>query len=100
VHPVIPYCLAVLLFAVGAYGVVARRSLVLILMAIELLLAAVTLVFVTAGAVRGGGDGQAFGLFVIGLATAELGIGIAIILQLYRVRRDVTVDRVSAGEEP
>lgn len=96
VHPVIPYVLAALLFAVGMYGVLVRRNAVLLLMAVELLLNAVNLVFVTADVSTVGvpRSGQVFALFVIVLAAAEIGVGLAIVLQLYRVRRTVAVDEI------
>src|SRR4051812_31907673 len=96
-HPVIPYVVAALLFGVGVYGVLVRRNAVLLLMAVELMLNAVNLVFVTADATvraalpRGG---QVFALFVIVLAAAEVGVGLAIVLQVYRLRRAATVDDV------
>jgi NADH-quinone oxidoreductase subunit K len=101
-HPVLPYALAAALFAVGLYGVLVRRNAVLLLMAVELLLNAVNLVFVTAdvsvvGVPR---SGQVFALFVIVLAAAEIGVGLAIVLQLYRVRRTIAVDQVDRAGEP
>ncbi len=100
-HPVIPYVLAALLFAVGLYGTLVRRNAVLLLMAVELLLNAVNLVFVTAdvsvvGVPR---SGQVFALFVIVLAAAEIGVGLAIVLQLYRLRQTVAVDEVDVVAE-
>ena len=89
-HPVIPYVVAAALFALGVYGVLVRRNAVLLLMAVELMLNAVNLILVTAGTVLG----QVFALFVIVLAAAEIGVGLAVILQLYRLRRTVTVDDV------
>src|SRR6478672_9552678 len=100
-HPVIPYVIAALLFGTGVYGVLARRSAVLLLMAVELMLNAVNLVFVTADTtVRAAvpRSGQVFALFVIVLAAAEIGVGLAIILQLYRLRRSVAVDEVPLEE--
>jgi NADH-quinone oxidoreductase subunit K len=96
VHPVIPYVLAALLFGVGVYGVLARRNAVLLLMAVELMLNAVNLVFVTADVTIAGvpRSGQVFGLFVIVLAAAEIGVGLAIVLRLYRLRNTVAVDTV------
>jgi NADH-quinone oxidoreductase subunit K len=95
-HPVIPYVLAALLFGVGVYGALARRNAILLLMAVELMLNAVNLVLVTASA-GFGPDGQVFALFVIVLAAAELGVGLAIILRLYRVRQTVAVDEVDVS---
>src|SRR4051812_22809109 len=102
-HPVIPYVIAALLFGVGVYGVLVRRNAVLLLMAVELMLNAVNLVFVTADTTvraalpRGG---QVFALFVIVLAAAEVGVGLAIVLQVYRLRRVATVDDVPLEDQP
>src|SRR4051812_48774656 len=97
-HPVIPYVLAASLFGVGVYGVLARRNAVLLLMAVELMLNAVNLVFVTADATLKAHNGQVFALFVIVLAAAEIGVGLAIVLRLYRLKRAIAVDRIDVGE--
>ncbi|MQA27398.1 MAG: NADH-quinone oxidoreductase subunit NuoK [Micromonosporaceae bacterium] len=99
-HPVIPYVLAALLFGIGGYGVLVRRNAVLLLMAVELMLNAVNLVLVTADATIVGlpHSGQVFALFVIVIAAAEIGVGLAIVLQLYRLRRTVATDSIDAGE--
>jgi len=100
-HPVLPYLVAGLLFGIGVYGVLVRRNAVLLLMAVELMLNAVNLVFVTADAtVKAAAprSGQVFALFVIVLAAAEIGVGLAIILQLYRLRRSVAVDEVPLSD--
>ena len=100
-HPALPFVIAGLLFGIGVYGVLVRRNAVLLLMAVELMLNAVNLVFVTADTtVRAAvpRSGQVFALFVIVLAAAEIGVGLAIILQLYRLRRSVAVDEVSLEE--
>ncbi|TYC06975.1 NADH-quinone oxidoreductase subunit NuoK [Micromonospora sp. WP24] len=102
-RPVIPYVTAALLFGLGAYGVLRRRNAVLVLMSVELMLNAVNLILVTADTtVRAAlpHSGQVFALFVIVLAAAEIGVGLAIVLQLYRLRADVSVDEVSLGEPP
>jgi len=96
-HPVIPYTIAALLFGTGVYGVLRRRNAVLLLMSVELLLNAVNLIFVTADAtVRAAlpQTGQVFALFVIVLAAAEVGVGLALVLQLYRLRTSVAVDEL------
>jgi NADH-quinone oxidoreductase subunit K len=96
-HPTIPYLTAALLFGLGVYGVLVRRNAVLLLMSLELMLNAVNLVLVTADATvrtelpKGG---QVFALFVIVLAAAEVGVGLALILQLYRLRASVAVDEI------
>jgi NADH-quinone oxidoreductase subunit K len=96
-HPVIPYVTAALLFGAGVYGVLRRRNAILLLMAVELMLNAVNLILVTADATvwpRLPHSGQVFALFVIVVAAAEVGVGLAIILQLYRLRASVAVDEV------
>ena len=101
-HPVLPFTIAALLFGVGVYGVLVRRNAVLLLMAVELMLNAVNLVLVTADAtVRAAvpGSGQSFALFVIVLAAAEIGVGLALILQLYRLRRTVVVDELPLDDD-
>jgi NADH-quinone oxidoreductase subunit K len=97
-HPVIPYVIAAVLFGLGCYGVLVRRNAVLMLMSVELMLNAVNLVLVTADTtVRATlpSTGGVFALFVIVLAAAEVGVGLAIVLQLYRLRRSVQLDSVS-----
>jgi len=101
-HPVIPYVIAALLFGLGVYGVLTRRNAVLLLMAVELILNAVNLVLVTADTtVRAAlpHTGGVFALFVIVLAAAEVGVGLAIVLQLYRLRQSVQVDEVPLSYE-
>ncbi|GIF65748.1 NADH-quinone oxidoreductase subunit K 1 [Asanoa ishikariensis] len=102
-RPVIPYVVAALLFGAGVYGVLRRRNAVLVLMAVELMLNAVNLILVTADTtVRGTlpHGGQVFALFVIVLAAAEVGVGLAIVLQLYRLRSSVAVDTVRLDAAP
>ncbi|MFG2055694.1 NADH-quinone oxidoreductase subunit NuoK [Micromonospora sp. NPDC048930] len=102
-RPVVPYVTAALLFGLGVYGVLRRRNAVLVLMAVELMLNAVNLILVTADTtVRAQlpHSGQVFALFVIVLAAAEIGVGLAIVLQLYRLRASVAVDDVPLTEPP
>ncbi|MCI4062817.1 NADH-quinone oxidoreductase subunit NuoK [Micromonospora sp. R77] len=102
-RPVVPYVTAALLFGLGVFGVLRRRNAVLVLMAVELMLNAVNLVLVTADTtVRAQlpHAGQVFALFVIVLAAAEIGVGLAIVLQLYRLRASVAVDEVPLTEPP
>ena len=102
-HPVIPYVVAALLFGVGVYGVLVRRNAILLLMAVELMLNAVNLILVTADAtVRAAlpHTGQVFVLFVIVLAAAEVGVALAVVLQLYRLHSSVALDEVPLGGEP
>ncbi len=110
-HAVIPYVTAALLFSLGIYGVLRRRNAILVLMAVELMLNAVNLILVAADATIKSTlagvqpeawanvppeprAGAVFALFVIVLAAAEVGVGLAIVLQYYRLRRAVILDDV------
>ena len=102
-HPVIAYVTAALLVGLGVFGILARRNAILVLMAVELLLNGVNLVLVTADATVKAthpATGQTFALFVIVLAAAEIGVGLAIVLQLYRMRHSVAVDEVPLERVP
>lgn len=81
--------LAAFLFCVGVYGVLARKNGVLVLMSIELILNAVNINLVAFGAYHGTVTGQVFALFVIAIAAAEVGVGLAIVLLIYRNRRSI-----------
>ncbi len=89
--------LSALLFCVGLYGVLARRSSVLVLMAIELMLNAVN-VYVIAVASYGKANvatGQVIAIFVITIAAAEVGLALAIVMRLYRRRDSVNTDEIT-----
>lgn len=89
--------LAAFIFCVGVYGVLARRNAVLVLMSIELMLNAVNINLVAFGAfLRDTAlTGQVFALFIIAVAAAEVGIGLAIVLLIYRNRVSVNIDDVN-----
>ncbi|MDG4763635.1 NADH-quinone oxidoreductase subunit NuoK [Solwaraspora sp. WMMD406] len=96
-RPVVPYVVAALLFGLGVYGVLRRRNAVLLLMAVELMLNAVNLILVTADTTVRATlpySGQTFALFIIVIAAAEVGVGLAIVLHLFRLRGSVVVDEV------
>ncbi len=89
--------LGAVLFCIGVYGVLARRNGVLVLMSIELILNAVNINFVALGSLQGpeaAVAGQVFALFVITIAAAEVGVGLAIVLLIYRNRTTVDLDEV------
>jgi NADH:ubiquinone oxidoreductase subunit K len=86
--------LGAFLFAAGVYGVLARRNAVLVLMSIELILNAVNINLVAFGAFRNTPAGQVFALFVIAIAAAEVGVGLAIVLLIYRNRRSIDLSEV------
>ena len=81
-------------FCCGLYGVLARRNGVLVLMSIELMLNAVNINLVAFSAFREHVAGQVFALFVITIAAAEVGVGLAIVLLIYRNLRSPDLDRV------
>lgn len=88
--------LAAALFSLGVYGLLVRRNIVLILLSVELMLTAVNInliafesMLVTTEAL-----GQIFSIFVITVAAAEVGIGLAIILLIFRNRRSANVDEL------
>ncbi len=84
--------LGAVLFIVGVYGVLARRNGVMVLMSIELMLNAVNINLVVFGVHHGAVSGQVFALFVIAVAAAEVGVGLAIVLLLYRNRTSIDVE--------
>jgi NAD(P)H-quinone oxidoreductase subunit 4L len=86
--------LAAFLFCVGVYGVIARKNGVLVLMSIELILNAVNINLVAFGLLRETVVGQVFALFVIAVAAAEVGVGLAIVLLIYRNRRSIDLTDV------
>src|SRR5688572_26266099 len=81
--------LGAFLFCAGIYGVLARRNGVLVLMSIELILNAVNINLVAFGAAYDQVVGQVFALFVIAIAAAEVGVGLAIVLLIYRNRQSI-----------
>jgi NADH:ubiquinone oxidoreductase subunit K len=83
------------LFSAGVYGVLARRNAVMVLMAIELMLNAVNVNLVGFSAEIQDVAPQVFALFVIAVAAAEVGIGLAIVILLFRNRASINVDEVN-----
>jgi NAD(P)H-quinone oxidoreductase subunit 4L len=88
--------LGAFLFCTGVYGVLARRNAVLVLMSVELILNAVNINLVAFGAFNHNVVGQVFALFVIAVAAAEVGVGLAIVLIIYRNRRSIDITQVDA----
>ena len=86
--------LAAFLVCVGVYGALARKNAVLVLMSIELILNAVNINLIAFGAFTNNLAGQIFALFVIAVAAAEVGVGLAIVLLIYRNRHSVDLDEV------
>jgi NADH:ubiquinone oxidoreductase subunit K len=90
--------LSALLFAIGLFGVLARRSAILILISVELMLAAVAINFVAFAAYLDADafSGLVFALFVLTVAAAEVGLALGIVLRIFRERRTSYVDEVSS----
>jgi NAD(P)H-quinone oxidoreductase subunit 4L len=86
--------LAAALFCIGVYCVLARRNGVLVLMSVELILNAVNINLVAFGAFRDNIAGEVFALFVIAIAAAEVGVGLAMVLLLYRNRKSIDLSEV------
>ena len=87
--------LSAVLFSIGVYGVIARRNAVLVLMSIELILNAVNLNLVAFALTNDAVDGHVFALHVIAIAAAEVGVGLAMVLMIYRNRRSIALDELS-----
>ncbi|BAN03872.1 NADH-quinone oxidoreductase subunit NuoK [Ilumatobacter coccineus] len=87
--------LAAVLFCIGVYGVIARRNAVMVLMSIELILNSVNLNFIAFALMNQNIDGHVFALFVIAIAAAEVGVGLAMVLLIYRNRKSIALDELS-----
>lgn len=87
--------LAAALFCVGVYGLLTRRQAVAILLSVELMANAANLVFVAFSAFRGGASGQIFAIFSLAITVAEVAVGLAIMILLYRSWGDTRVDLAS-----
>ena len=86
--------LGAVLFCIGVYGVLARRNGVLVLMSIALILNSVNINLIAFGQLHHDVSGQVFALFIIAIAAAEVGVGLAIVMMLYRNRRSIDIDDV------
>src|SRR5690606_5543803 len=88
--------LGAIIFSIGVYGVLSRRNAVMVLMSIELILNAVNINLLAFGAAAQDPGGAVFALFVIAVAAAEVGVGLAMVLIIYRNRRSVDLADVDA----
>ena len=84
--------LSALLFSIGASGVLLRRNAIIVFMCVELMLNATNLAFVTFARMHGTLDGQVIAFFVMVVAAAEVVVGLAIIMSIFRTRRSASVD--------
>lgn len=87
--------LAALLFIIGTVGVLVRRNAIIVFMSVELMLNSANLTLVTFSRIHGTLDGQIMAFFVMVVAAAEVVIGLAIILSIFRTRRSASVDDVN-----
>ena len=112
-HLFMPLLLSAVLFGIGIYGVLARRNAILILMSVELMLNASNVALIAfdvwlkeeqrfAGTIAWDplSSGQSLAVFIITIAAAEIGLGLAIVLMIYRQRRTVAIDELTALREP
>ncbi len=84
--------LSALLFGIGAVGVLVRRNAIVVFMCVELMLNAVNLSFVTFSRINGNLDGVVMAFFVMVVAAAEVVVGLAIIMSIFRSRRSASID--------
>jgi NADH-quinone oxidoreductase subunit K len=87
--------LSMLLFTIGAGGVLIRRNAIVVFMCVELMLNAANLAFVSFARQHGNLDGQMAAFFVMVVAAAEVVVGLAIIVSIYRTRQSISVDDAS-----
>ncbi len=87
--------LAAILFTIGALGVLVRRNAIIVFMSVEMMLNAANLAFVAAARSTGTLDGQVAAFFVMVVAAAEVVVGLAIIVTIFRTRRSASIDEAS-----
>ena len=87
--------LSAALFCIGVFGVIARKNAVMVLMSVELILNSVNLNLVAFALMNDNIDGHVFALFVIAVAAAEVGVGLGMVLMVYRNRRSISLDELS-----
>ena len=87
--------LAAVMFCIGVYVVIARKNAVLVLMSIELILNSVNINLLAFSMRNGSLDGHTFALYIIAIAAAEVGVGLAMVLLMYRNRRSIDLDELS-----
>ena len=87
--------LGAVLFCIGVYGVIARKNAVMVLMSVELILNSVNLNLLAFSQMNGNVDGHTFALYIIAVAAAEVGVGLAMVLLVYRNRKSIALDELS-----
>ena len=87
--------LGALLFCMGVYGVLTRKNAVMVLLSIELILNSVNINLLAFSTKWANVDGNTFALYIIAIAAAEVGVGLAMVLLVYRNRRSISLDELS-----
>jgi NADH:ubiquinone oxidoreductase subunit K len=87
--------LGAVLFCIGVYGVIARKNAVMVLMSIELILNSVNINLLAFSQLHANLDGNVFALYIIAVAAAEVGVGLAMVLLIYRNRKSISLDELS-----
>jgi NADH:ubiquinone oxidoreductase subunit K len=87
--------LGAVLFCIGVYGVIARKNAVMVLMSVELILNSVNINLLAFSQLNGDVDGNVFALYIIAVAAAEVGVGLAMVLLVYRNRKSISLDELS-----
>ena len=87
--------LGAVLFCIGVYGVIARKNAVMVLMSIELILNSVNINLLAFSQLHNSLDGNVFALYIIAVAAAEVGVGLAMVLLIYRNRKSISLDELS-----
>jgi NADH-quinone oxidoreductase subunit K len=88
--------LAAILFCLGLTGLLVRRNVIFMLMSVEIMLNAAGVAFIVGGAARGQADGQVMFIFILTMAAAEVSVGLALIIQLFRNFKSVDIDKASS----
>jgi NADH-quinone oxidoreductase subunit K len=88
--------LSALLFTLGALGVLIRRNAIIIFMSIELMLNAANLAFVAFARASNSMDGQIYVFFVIAVAAAEVAVGLALIVEIFRTKHNINIDQINS----
>ena len=87
--------LSAALFCIGVFGVIARKNAVMVLMSIELILNSVNLNLIAFALMNNTLDGHVFALFVIAVAASQVGVGLGMVLMIFRNRRSIALDELS-----
>lgn len=87
--------LGAILFSIGVYGVIARKNAVMVLLSIELILNSVNINLLAFSQMHADVDGNSFALFIIAVAAGEVGVGLALVLLIYRNLKSIALDELS-----